>query len=55
MYQTSTQYKKVFNEEAKKNIGDIDNIFGEEPLIENKLILPKGYENLFRNIEKGVL
>ena len=47
-----TQYKKVFNEEAKKNIGDIDNIFGEEPLIENKLTLPKGYENLFRNIKK---
>ena len=46
------QYKKIFNEGARISITDIDNIFGEEPLIENKLTLPKGYENLFRNIEK---
>jgi DNA primase len=46
------QYKKIFNETRQINIADIDNIFGEEPLIENKLTLPKGYENLFRNIEK---
>ena len=46
------QYKKIFNEPRQINITDIDNIFGEEPLIENKLILPAGYENLFRNIEK---
>ena len=46
------QYKKIFNETRQINITDIDNIFGEEPLIEKKLILPQGYENLFRNIEK---
>jgi len=47
------QYKKLFNEEAKKNIEDIDNIFGKEAVKEKKLLLPKGYENLFRNIEKA--
>ena len=46
------QYKKIFNEGSPINIIDIDNIFGEEPPIEKKLILPQGYENLFRNIEK---
>ena len=48
----ANQYKKIFNEGTLISITDIDNIFGEEPLIEKKLILPKGYENLFRNIEK---
>ena len=47
------QYKKLFNEEAKKNIEDIDNIFGKEAVKEKKMLLPKGYENLFRNIEKA--
>ena len=46
------QYKKLFNEGGPINIIDIDNIFGEEPPIEKKLILPQGYENLFRNIKK---
>lgn len=46
------QYKKIFNEEAKINIEDIDNIFGKEVIKEKKLALPKGYENLFRSIEK---
>ena len=46
------QYKKIFNEETKINIEDIDNIFGKEVIKEKKLALPKGYENLFRNIEK---
>ena len=46
------QYKKIFNEEAKINIEDIDNIFGKEEVRKNKLILPKGYGNLFKNIEK---
>ena len=48
----ANQYKKIFNEGTLISITDIDNIFGEEPLIEKKLILPQGYENLFRNIEK---
>ena len=47
------QYKKLFNEDAKRNIEDIDNIFGKEVIKEKKLSLPKGYENLFRNIEKA--
>ena len=46
------QYKKIFNEGDPINIIDIDNIFGEESPIEKKLILPQGYENLFRNIKK---
>ena len=46
------QYKKIFNEEAKINIEDIDNIFGKEVVKEKKLALPKNYENLFRSIEK---
>jgi DNA primase len=46
------QYKKVFNEEQKKNLEDIDNIFGKESVKENKLMLPKGYENLFKSLEK---
>ena len=45
------QYKKVFFE-WKPYVTDIDNIFGEEPLVENKLTFPVGYQNLFRNIEK---
>ena len=48
----SNQYKKIFNEEAKINIKDIDNIFGKEEVRKNKLILPKGYGSLFKNIEK---
>ena len=47
------QYKKIFNEEAKKNLEDIDKIFGTETKKEKKLLLPQGYENLFRNIEKA--
>jgi len=48
------QYKKIFNEEQKKNLDDIDNMFGEhlKERVPPKLILPKGYESLFRNIEK---
>ena len=49
----SNQYKKIFNEEAKINIEDIDNIFGKEVATKKKLMLPRGYENLFRNIEKA--
>ena len=47
------QYKKIFNEEAKINIEDIDNLFGKEVATKKKLMLPRGYENLFRNIEKA--
>ena len=49
------QYKKVFNEEAKKNLEQIDNIFGEhlKERVVPKLALPKGYENLFKNLEKA--
>ena len=46
------QYKKLFNETRQINIEDIDNIFGKEKVKKNKLTLPKGYESLFRNIEK---
>ena len=46
------QYKKLFNETRQINIEDIDNIFGKERVRKNKLTLPKGYESLFRNIEK---
>jgi len=48
------QYKKIFNEEKKKDLNDIDNMFGEhlKERATPKLILPKGYESLFRNIEK---
>ena len=49
------QYKKVFNEEAKKNLEQIDNIFGDHipERVVPKLALPKGYENLFKNLEKA--
>jgi len=47
------QYKKIFNEETKINIEDIDSIFGKEIIKEKKLAFPRGYENLFRNIEKA--
>lgn len=49
------QYKKIFSEGVKKNIEDIDNLFGTEikEKTSSKLILPKRYENLFRNIEKA--
>ena len=49
------QYKKVFNEDAKKNLEQIDNIFGEHipERVAPKLALPKGYENLFKNLEKA--
>ena len=46
------QYKKIFNEEAKINIKNIDNIFGKEEVRKNKLVLPRSYESLFRNLEK---
>jgi len=46
------QYKKLFNETRQINIEDIDNIFGKEEVRKNKLVIPKGYESLFRNIEK---
>ena len=50
----TNQYKKVFNEEPKKNLEDIDNIFGEhlKERVPSKLVLPKGYESLFKNLEK---
>tara|TARA_Y100001938_G_C8064860_1_gene419599 strand:- start:290 stop:1177 length:888 start_codon:yes stop_codon:yes gene_type:complete len=46
------QYKKVFNQSKQKNLEHIDNIFGKEYVKESKLILPNGYENLFRSLEK---
>ena len=46
------QYKNIFNEQAKINIEDIDNLFGKQAIKEKKLMLPKGYENLFRGLEK---
>ena len=48
------QYKKIFSEEDKKNIEEIDNIFGElsKEKRTSRLTLPKGYTNLFKNIEK---
>jgi len=48
------QYKKIFNEEKKKDLNDIDNMFGEhlKERVPSKLSLPKGYEKLFRNLEK---
>ena len=47
------QYKKIFNETQQINLEDIDKIFGKEEVRKNKLALPKGYESLFRNIEKA--
>ena len=46
------QYKKIFNETKQINLEDIDKLFGKEKVRKNKLTLPKGYESLFRNIEK---
>ncbi len=46
------QYRKIFNEEPKKNLEQINNIFSEEVVKEKKLVLPMGYENLFRNLER---
>ena len=46
------QYKNIFNEQAKINIEDIDHLFGKQAIKEKKLMLPKGYENLFRGLEK---
>jgi len=50
----TNQYKKVFSEEPKKNLEQIDNIFGEQvkERMPSKLSLPKGYESLFKNLEK---
>ena len=50
----TNQYKNIFNEEPKKNLNDIDNIFGEhlKERVSSKLVLPKGYESLFKNLEK---
>ena len=47
------QYRKIFNEDVKRNIEDWEDVFGKEVVKEKKLSLPKGYENLFRNIEKA--
>ena len=46
------QYKKIFNETKQINLEDIDKLFGKEEVRKNKLVIPKGYESLFRNIEK---
>ena len=46
------QYKKIFQETQQINLEDIDKIFGKEEVRKNKLALPKGYESLFRNIDK---
>ena len=47
------QYKKIFNETQQINLEDIDKIFGKEEVRKSKLALPKGYESLFRNIDKA--
>ena len=47
------QYKKIFQETQQINLEDIDKIFGKEEVRKNKLALPKGYESLFRNIDKA--
>ena len=46
------QYKKIFQETKQINLEDIDSIFGKEEVRKNKLVIPKGYVSLFRNIEK---
>ena len=46
------QYKKLFNETRQINLEDIDKLFGKEKVRKNKLSLPKGYEKIFRNLEK---
>ena len=46
------QYKKIFNETKQINLEDIDLIFGKEEVRKNKLVLPRSYESLFRNLEK---
>ena len=45
------QHIKAFKE-IKQKESDIDNLFGKEEIKEKCLIMPKGYENLFRNLEK---
>ena len=47
------QYKKIFQETQQINLEDIDKIFGKEEVRKSKLALPKGYESLFRNIDKA--
>ena len=46
------QYIKIFDEGNKIDVEDINNIFGKEVVTKKKVILPKGYENIFKNIEK---
>ena len=47
------QYIKIFNEEKKTDIEDINNIFGKEAITKKKIMLPKGYKNIFKNIERA--
>ena len=42
------QYIKIFNEEKKTDIEDINNIFGKEVVTKKKVMIPKGYENIFK-------
>ena len=46
------QYIKIFNEEKKNDDGDINNIFGKEIVTQKKVMLPKGYGNIFKNIDR---
>ena len=46
------QYIKIFDEGKKTDIEDINNIFGKEIVTKKKVMIPKGYENIFKNIER---